>query len=65
MPNENKSSSSFMGESGEMYWRNIMLALSRAMLRWNELDNAQANLDDALVILERLVNDASISSTDD
>jgi hypothetical protein len=35
------------------------------MLRWTEYEDAANALDDALVTLERLVKDASISSTDD
>lgn len=62
MPNENGNFSSSTESDGQRSWRNIRIALSRAILRVNELDVAQENLDDALEILERLVNDASISS---
>jgi Tfp pilus assembly protein PilF len=62
MSNENGNFSSSTESDGQRSWRNIRIALSRAILRVNELDVAQENLDDALEILERLVNDASISS---
>lgn len=62
MPIENENSFYSTESNGLRAWRNIRLSLSRVMLRWNELDAAQNNLDDALLILERLVNDASISS---
>jgi len=65
MSTENESYSFSMEDPGQRSWRNIRLALSRAVLRCHELDVAQQNLDDALLILERLVNDASISSQED
>lgn len=62
MPTENENYYYSTESSGLLAWRNIRISLSRVMLRWTELDRAQQNLDDALLILERLVNDASISS---
>jgi len=62
MQTENENSFSSTESSGQRSWRHIRISLSRVMLRWTELDRAQQNLDDALLILERLVNDASTSS---
>jgi len=65
MPKESKNSSGSTGRTTEQSWQLIKLHLSLAMLRWTEYEDAANALDDALVTLERLVKDASISSTDD
>lgn len=65
MPKEFRNSSGSTARTTEWSSQLIKLHLSLAMLRLTEYEDAANALDDALVTLERLVKDASISSTDD